>query len=332
MHKLQIYIDTKETSITVRNKCFFIENEKHQEIISAKRIESIAIISNANINASAIKLAAINDISILYYNYTGGLVAQLRSPDFLKHPKLRHKQLHFMNDSKGILWAKSLLVLKTKLQIETIKRYGCLDKKEKNSYKQCLLDISDKLEHLKTVDLHKNNIQNSLMGYEGVIARVYFKAINTIIPKEYSFLKRSRRPGKDYFNATLNYVYGLTYTHVTKALHAAGLDTFCGALHTTPYKESLVFDCIEPFRPIMDRLLIDLCIAKSIKPNHFTIVKGGFWLSKTGKKLIITNYGHYLKKKIKIDGKITSIKNHIYVYAQQLKLEINLQDDLPNTL
>lgn len=332
MHKLQIFIDTKDTSISVRNKCFFIKNENHQEIISAKRIESIAIISNANINASAIKLAAVNDISILYYNYTGDLIAQLRSPDFLKHPKIRHKQLHFMNSERGLVWAKSLLIRKTQLQLQTLKRHNCLEKHQKENYKQCIVDFTKKLEYLSSIAIKKVAIRNTLMGLEGVIARIYFKAINMIIPNSYHFEKRSRRPGKDYFNTALNYIYGLTYTHITKAIHASGLDTFSGALHTTTYKESLVFDCIEPFRPIIDRLLIDLCINKQILPEHFKAVKGGFWLSKTGKKLIITSYGNYLQKRIKIGSKVTTIKNHMYLNIQKLKLQINLQDDVPNTL
>lgn len=332
MSKTQIYIDTKETSISVRNKCFFIKNAKQQVIISPKRVESIAVISNVIINSSAIKLAAANDISILYYNYTGKLIAQLRSPDFLKHPKLRHEQLLFMKGKAGVLWAQNMLVLKTKLQLETIKRYKYLDPKNKEIYEKCILDLKNKQIKLKNANINIVNIQNTLMGYEGVIARVYYKAINTIIPKELSFETRSRQPGKDYFNTTLNYIYGLTYSHITKAIHAAGLDTFCGALHTAPYKESLVFDSIEIFRPIMDRLLIDLCINNTLKPVYFKEVVGGFWLSKKGKQLIIPLYSNYLKKRIKLENRISPIKNHMYLQAQKLKATIKLQDNVFNNI
>src|SRR5690606_17902740 len=103
--------------------------------------------------------------------------------------------------------------------------------------------------------------------------------------------------------------------HITKALCAAGLDTYTGGLHTTPYKETLVFDCIEPFRPIVDRLLLQLCREQSLTPFHFRAVPNGYWLNKAGKKVIIPAYVDYLVQRIKFQGRILSIENHMYHFA-----------------
>jgi len=44
---MQVFIDTKQTRLTVRNNSFFIKNSTTNRIISPHRITSIAITSNA---------------------------------------------------------------------------------------------------------------------------------------------------------------------------------------------------------------------------------------------------------------------------------------------
>lgn len=330
---MQVYIDTKQTSITVRNNSFFIKNKTTNRIISPKKISSIAITSNATINASAIKLAAKNDIPIYYYNYTGGLIAQLISPNFLKHAKLRKQQVTFMYSEKGLIWAINQLHLKTNLQIQTLKRLSKENILFKTELKPIIASILEKKETLNALSLKTDKIKNTIMGIEGSIARLYFKAINIVLPTIYQFKKRTRQPGKDYYNTTINYLYGITYSHITKAVQASGLDSFVGALHTTPYKESLVFDSIEPFRAIIDRLLLQICKDQLLQDKHFKKVTNGFWLSKDGKNLIIPLYTDYLQTRIKINNKVTTIQNHIYLNLRLLKLTIQNQNyNVPNTI
>jgi len=330
---MQVYIDTKQTSITVRNNSFFIKNKTTNRIINPKRISSIAITSNATINASAIKLAAKNEIPIYYYNYTGGLIAQLVSPTFLKHAKLRQQQLVFMHSKKGLIWVIAQLTLKTNLQLQTLRRFSKENVLFKTALKPIMVSIIEKREKLNILSLKTEKIKNTIMGIEGGIAKLYYKAINIILPTIYQFNKRTRQPGKDYYNTTINYLYGITYSHITKAVQAAGLDSFVGALHTTPYKESLVFDSIEPIRPIIDRLLLQICKDKLLQDKHFKKVTNGFWLSKDGKKLIIPLYADFLQTRIKINNKVTTIQNHIYLNARKLKIKIkNQENNVPNTL
>lgn len=329
---MQVYIDTKQTSITVRNNSFFIKNKTTNRIINPKRISSIAITSNATINASAIKLAAKNEIPIYYYNYTGGLIAQLVSPTFLKHAKLRVQQIAFMHSEKGLDWAIDQLTLKTNLQVQTLKRFSKENVLFKTELKPIIEAILEKRDKLNALALKADKIKNTIMGMEGGIARLYYKAINIILPTIYQFNKRTRQPGKDYYNTTINYLYGITYSHVTKAVQASGLDSFVGALHTTPYKESLVFDSIEPIRPIIDRLLLQICKDQLLQDKHFKKVTNGFWLSKDGKKLIIPLYADFLQTRIKINNKVTTIQNHIYLNLRNLKLLIQNTENNVSTI
>ena len=64
--------------------------------------------------------------------------------------------------------------------------------------------------------------QQDLMMAEANIARFYWKKIGACLDAPYNFDKRSRRPALDIFNATLNYLYGMTYTVVEAGIFAAG--------------------------------------------------------------------------------------------------------------
>ena len=69
---------------------------------------------------------------------------------------------------------------------------------------------------------------------------------------------------------------------------------------------------IEPIRPLIDRILLDLCINKQLKDIHFIKKEQGFWLSKEGKRLIIPTFNEYLYKRIKVDNQVRRLKDIIY--------------------
>jgi CRISPR-associated protein Cas1 len=108
------------------------------------------------------------------------------------------------------------------------------------------------------------------------------------LPSAYTFSKRTRRPAEDFFNAALNYWYGMLYSVVEGGLFAAGLDPYLGILHADEYqKPTLCFDLIEAFRPWIDRLLIQACLEKKLLKFHFTKNQYGYFLNKTGKAVLI---------------------------------------------
>ena len=332
--KIQIYIDTAKTKLSVKDRLFLIQSPSRQNQISPMRIDSIAITSAVQINTAAIKLAAEHDIPIFIYDGNGKLTSMLRNCGFQKHSNLRKQQLLFMNSIYGNRWAVEQMLQKTSSQKVTLKRYATtLSPTDYDIMQQNIESMTKFAEKIENINLQLPQFSESIMGIEGNIARLYFKSINLIIPQQYRFEERSRRPGKDYFNTALNYVYGITYGNVSRALHAAGLDTYVGALHKTAYQETLVFDFIESFRPIMDRLIIQMCKDELWLPEMFTPVQGGFLLNRNGKKLLFTHYGKHLHQRIKWKQQVTTIENHMFHEARRLKKliensQINVSDIL----
>lgn len=136
-------------------------------------------------------------------------------------------------------------------------------------------------------------------------------------PAEWQFEKRSRRPALDPFNAALNYGYGMLYRVVESAAFAASLDPYMGVLHAEEYQTpTLTFDLIEPFRPWLDRLVLECFYEDRFVPAHFEPKDEGWHLSKPGKAFWFPCFDAWMQEKLPDkDGRNTARRNHIYAFA-----------------
>jgi len=98
------------------------------------------------------------------------------------------------------------------------------------------------------------------MGLEGRAAALYWKELAFLIPAALDFPGRVTIHAQDLFNQCLNYVYGILYGEVWRAVSRCGLDPYFGIMHGSQRDGgSLVFDLIEEFRaPFADRFVVAL--------------------------------------------------------------------------
>ncbi len=320
IRKFQLIIHTANTSLSTKDKCFYINNKKVYRKISPKRVSSIAITTNCTLNAAFIKLAATNQIPIYFFNNFGTMQARMTSPYMINLARLRKKQLKFYEHPMATEWIISLLSLKTSLQVKLLKQL--IRKKvrfatEVNKKIESIEKIEQSFNSYKDVEIYK--IRNNLLGLEGSISRLYFQSIALFMPEEFCFTKRSRQPALDYFNAGLNYLYGMTYSIVEDGIYAKGLDPFTGYMHTDSFgNPTLVYDLIEPVRPIIDRMLVDLILENTLNPTHFIKKQQGYWIQKTGKAIIIPTFNQYLYKQFQIGSNYFRLKSFIYKISNEL--------------
>lgn len=317
---MQLIIDTANTRLSVRNKVFFIENQTTSQMISPKRVSSIAITTNCDINASVIKLAANQQIPIYFFNNFGTLQARMCSPFLVNLASLRRKQLYFYDTLTATQWVIDILEQKTLLQLSLLRQLA----NRKTRYK---VEVAEKTQWIQNIlkktanysEMQIDEARNHLLGLEGSISRIYFHTLALFLPNEFAFTKRSRRPATDFFNAGLNYLYGMTYSIVEGGIYAKGLDPYSGFLHTDNYrKPSLVFDLIEPIRPLIDKMWIKLILKNKMTANHFIKKEQGYWLNKEGKRIIIPAFNDYLQQRFKINNNFFSLKDYVYTTSNSL--------------
>ncbi len=89
-------------------------------------------------------------------------------------------------------------------------------------------------------------------------------------------LGTGNRNAADPANALLNYAYALLDAEARIACHEAGLDPYLGILHTdTETRRSLVYDVMEPARPVADRLVLDLLLSHAFRPGELHLLRDG---------------------------------------------------------
>ncbi len=107
-----------------------------------------------------------------------------------------------------------------------------------------------------------------------------------VLPEQWRFSGRNRRPPQDPVNALFSLTYTLMLSEVERAVAQKGLDTALGFLHTPePGRSALSLDLLEPLRAEADAFVLDVMSAL-LTPDHFSgSGTAGCRLSKEGRGL-----------------------------------------------
>jgi CRISPR-associated endonuclease Cas1 len=135
---------------------------------------------------------------------------------------------------------------------------------------------------------------SQLLGIEGDCAAAYYRTWHGI-PLKWSGLKhrpipenwleisprtmtwrRKARAARHPVNAMLNYGYGILAHQIKSQIIAAGLDPTIGIIHGNSQNPiPLVYDVMEPIRPVVDQKILEFAMANTFAPGDFTITKWG---------------------------------------------------------
>lgn len=139
------------------------------------------------------------------------------------------------------------------------------------------------------------------LGVEGAATRRYFGGLALAL-KDSNFPGRNRRPATDPVNAVLSFLYAMTRLSVHGAVHAAGLDPFCGYLHgDRDGQPSLVLDLMEEFRPAADRVAVTLFNRRQLRGEHFqTEVAGAVTLTDGGREVVMDAWHQHRQREARI--------------------------------
>jgi CRISPR-associated protein Cas1 len=167
---------------------------------------------------------------------------------------------------------------------------------------------------------------NSLLGLEGNLAAIYFKALPQLIAdstaSEFQFSGRNRRPPKDRFNAMLGFGYALLLKDIMNAILTVGLEPSLGFYHQ-PQRQAppLALDLMEIFRVP----LVDMPIMAAINRNQwdadtdFEITGEQVWLDDSGRRKFISLYERRKEETWK-----HPVVQHSLTYRRLMELEVRL--------
>ncbi len=153
-------------------------------------------------------------------------------------------------------------------------------------------------------DVQSADTRNRIMGHEGSAATMYFQALAKVLPKEWRFSGRNRRPPKDPVNALLSLSYTIAGSHVRCVIRKRGLDPALGILHVSELgRESFVLDVLEPLRPDVDQL-----IDGSIGTDDFVKNRpDGCLLNKKGRRVFYESWAGWQEAETNLKSKAKNI-------------------------
>lgn len=148
-------------------------------------------------------------------------------------------------------------------------------------------------------DLMKTTTLDEIRGLEGITAKRHFENLAAALTAA-NFPGRSRRPPTDPVNAVLSFVYALLATRCTGAAEATGLDPYIGFLHTNrPGRPGLALDLMEPFRPLVDRIVVTMFNKRMVDDAGFERhISGACTLTEDGRRAVIDEWVRCTEREI----------------------------------
>jgi len=311
---MKIIIDGYNKTIHKQNNHIIIK-DNNKTILDelATNIDNIVILGKGHITFDALNLLSQENVNIISTTYNNQIRYTLNNHNNTTKITLLKKQVYHSDSKESIKTCKEIIRSKIKNQTNTLKTLNRY--KKHNKITENIEKINTNLEKLETTQQ-----KNQIRGIEGICSNLYWLSIKEIIPPEYNFKNRTKRPAKDVVNAMLNYGYAILASQITIKIIQNGLNPDIGLLHSDlDNRHSLTYDIIEEFRQqIVDKTIISMINNKQIttedyQENLITLDKRKIIIEKILKKLenkIVYKNKEYTYDEI-IDKQINNLKEVI---------------------
>ena len=243
--------------------------------------------SKGSISFDALSWLSENDIPLVQINWKGEVVNVAGGSGYAANKQLIEAQLAAQHDGSWIEIVRQLVSEKIANSIETLATALPTSPPTELAINKLQQDaVLMKKDPPSTVD--------GIRGVEGRVGFAYFSAWRSFplrwkgikrrpIPDDWTRIgqRQSYRSGTNRrathpVNAMLNYAYGVLENQVRMDIVAAGLDPTIGYLHSRqPGRPALVFDLMEPLRPVMDREILKFVRNETFSPGDFSIKRNG---------------------------------------------------------
>ena len=223
-----------------------------------KSLQTIILFGNHQVTTQAMHEALRHDVSIHLASMNGryqGVITHNRNSQH-QHTWLRQAAL--MGDEEKALYCAREIV---KSRLQHMKKH--LYQRQK-AYRNPVLDKA-----IKTIG--QVDSLASLLGHEGSATREYYQSLALLLPPEFNFTGRNRRPPRDPFNVLLSLGYTVLYAYTESLIHSVGLLPWQGFYHQPRGKHAvLASDLMEPFRHLIERTALSLVNRGEIKVDDFS--------------------------------------------------------------
>jgi CRISPR-associated protein Cas1 len=165
---------------------------------------------------------------------------------------------------------------------------------------KALHEVLDALER-EAAELERADSIAALMGAEGRMREIYYRAFNEILELETPFLKRVKRPPDNLINALISFGNSLLYAAVLSQIYRTPLNPTISYLHEPGTRRfSLALDIAEVFKPmIVDKMIFTLINRQMIGEGDLLSEVGFAALKERARKVVVQEFERRLQTTVK---------------------------------
>lgn len=267
-------------------------------------VSQVNVMGNIQVTTQAIQSLLQAEVPLVYFSY-GGWFHGMTQGVGLKNILWRREQFRCADRPEFCLrLARKLVSAKIQNQRTFLMRNH-------------IEPPTDAIQFIKTLKWESERAESlpSLLGIEGLAARIYFQHFDGMIKTErdsvghskqaqetsngtgdkwlqFNFDGRNRRPPRDPINALLSLGYSLLSKDLTIICAGVGLDPYLGFYHQPRFgRPSLALDLMEPFRPlVVDSTVVTAINNRMVTPEHFVSAGDAVALTADGRKAFFRAY------------------------------------------
>ena len=291
--------------------------------LPAENLDNIVLFGSIQITSRAITEFLQKGIFLTWLSSTGEFFGRLESTRHVDI--LKQRQQFRMGDDDEFCSSFAQIIIEAKIanSITVLRRY------QRTAANPAVAET------IKAMNILAGRVatvetMEQLLGVEGSVARLYFKALSELVHDDFRFQGRSRRPPKDPFNSLLSFGYTLLTYEIYTAIANTGLHPYAGLLHKDRQGHpALASDLIEEWRSvIVDSLVMSMVQRRELQPDDFLppAANGGVYLCREAAKVFIAAYEKRMAKTNKYGEREMTYRQLIAQQAELLSKAIMAED------
>ncbi len=284
-----LYLDRKNLSLRYAAGVLGVyRDDRLERDFPLRLLERIVLRASVRLDSGLLAILADAGVAVVLFGGRNGRCATALHGSGSRDAQRRLGQYAlYQNPQRRRLWSARLLRHKLAAQQRLLNRAQHLRPDARLPLRRAINGIQNQRQALIADGLSLERLR----GLEGAAAAQYFSGFAALLPPSLEFQGRNRRPPRDPANAVLSLGYTLLHAEAVRACEAAGLDPYLGFFHDPAWgRESLAADCIEPLRPVIDRLAWRLFAEQVLRQTHFRRDGEACLLDKGGRALFWPAY------------------------------------------
>jgi CRISPR-associated protein Cas1 len=272
-------------------------------------INDLYVFGSLDANSALYTFLGKNHIAVHFFDYYEHYAGSFMPKEYLLAGKMQIQQTkHYMAAKKRIVIARGFVDGAAANILKNLQYYKRRGKELSGAIEQIEAYRKD---IVATVDIPQ------LMGLEGNVRQVYYKAFDEIL-NDFNMGNRTKQPPENEVNTLISFGNMMCYTTCLGQIYHTQLNPTISFLHEPGYRRfSLALDVAEIFKPLLvDRTIFSLLNKKQIKASDFRSEVSRCVLKDSGRKTFVRVYEEKLKETIQH----RSLNKHVS-YKHLIKLE-----------